>query len=419
MPAEPKPIAVFLGPSLDRATAEQTLDADYYPPVKLGEVYRILSWGVKTIVIIDGVFHSTPSVWQRELLAAMYEGIAVIGASSMGALRAAELHVFGMVGVGQVFEWYRDGVLREDDAVALHHATEELDYRAMSEPLVNIMASLNAARVAEVVDEGQHAALLAHCKALPYPERTFPELLTFAGELDVELAQRLERFLARGRVDIKRQDALEALKLAATVARPEPFEWVPSAWEPFRVLHSAVNTDKGWVLPAGVLEFMRRTDGDAAEQVRLRARRRFFVRKWLESGEHDLPDGVDTWRNDHDGEDMEDWQRSNGLAPTRFKVLAAHKAACDWAVGNVDALVPDTPENLDAESRFILSWADGNGVSTASASSGSPELAHWVVERGPRFFGSPWEDEPEIWELLQIEGAVALLARAFFAEVQS
>ena len=65
-----------------------------------GDIYRVIVSGVKTIILIDGVFHSTPSVWQRELLQAMEEGIRVLGASSMGALRAAELHPFSMIGYG-------------------------------------------------------------------------------------------------------------------------------------------------------------------------------------------------------------------------------------------------------------------------------------------------------------------------------
>ena len=72
-------------------------------------------------------------------------GIAVFGASSMGALRAAELHEFGMVGVGQIFEMFRDGVLEDDDEVALQHGPEELNYLPVSEPLVNIRATLKHA----------------------------------------------------------------------------------------------------------------------------------------------------------------------------------------------------------------------------------------------------------------------------------
>jgi hypothetical protein len=43
----------------------------------------------------------------------------------MGALRAAELHTFGMVGVGRVFEGYRDGVYEDDDEVAVVHGSRK------------------------------------------------------------------------------------------------------------------------------------------------------------------------------------------------------------------------------------------------------------------------------------------------------
>lgn len=50
-----------------------------------------------------------PAVWHKELLYTLQEGVEVCGASSMGALRAAELESFGMLGVGVIFQAYRDG----------------------------------------------------------------------------------------------------------------------------------------------------------------------------------------------------------------------------------------------------------------------------------------------------------------------
>ena len=43
----------------------------------------------------------------------------------MGALRAAELHAFGMRGVGRIFEAFRDGELEDDDEVAVVHGPAE------------------------------------------------------------------------------------------------------------------------------------------------------------------------------------------------------------------------------------------------------------------------------------------------------
>ena len=75
----------------------------------------------RAIGLIDGVFERVLPVWHKEILWAMTQGIHVFGAASMGALRAAELHAFGMVGVGRIFADYRDGVLEADDEVAVLH----------------------------------------------------------------------------------------------------------------------------------------------------------------------------------------------------------------------------------------------------------------------------------------------------------
>ncbi|MBV5331336.1 tfuA protein, partial [bacterium] len=72
-------------------------------------------------------------------------------ASSMGALRAAELHVFGMVGIGRVFADYRDLIHEDDDEVAVIHGPAELGYPALSEAMVNIRATIAQAVVERVL----------------------------------------------------------------------------------------------------------------------------------------------------------------------------------------------------------------------------------------------------------------------------
>ena len=106
---------------------------------------------MRRIVLIDGLFHGVPAVWQREIVAAMDDGIEVLGASSMGALRAAELAHYGMVGHGTIFGWYRDGVIDGDDEVALLHGDAADGFLPLSEPLVNLRATLARAVDAEVV----------------------------------------------------------------------------------------------------------------------------------------------------------------------------------------------------------------------------------------------------------------------------
>ena len=92
-----------------------------------------------------------PAVWHKEILPALDEGIAVFGAASMGALRAAELDAFGMIGVGDIYAGYRDGVLEDDDDVAIAHATAEEGFRELSDAMVNIRATARAAERAAVI----------------------------------------------------------------------------------------------------------------------------------------------------------------------------------------------------------------------------------------------------------------------------
>ncbi|MEY4092992.1 MAG: hypothetical protein RLZZ53_191, partial [Acidobacteriota bacterium] len=47
---------VFLGPTLPVDAARARLDAEYLPPARMGDVYRLLSQRVRRIVLIDGVF---------------------------------------------------------------------------------------------------------------------------------------------------------------------------------------------------------------------------------------------------------------------------------------------------------------------------------------------------------------------------
>src|SRR5262245_61901218 len=210
-------ICIFTGPTLPPAEAAKILDAEYLPPAAIGDVYKAAQKRPWAIGIIDGFFESTPSVLHKEVLWAMAQGVHVYGASSMGALRAAELERFGMVGVGRVFEAYRDGALSDDDEVAVRQGPAEAGYVAGSEAMVNLPATLARAREAGV----RGGALLRGCSGLAeavfYPERGWERLLpdAAAAGFDPEGCRRLAGWLPAGRVDQKRLDALALLRQVA------------------------------------------------------------------------------------------------------------------------------------------------------------------------------------------------------------
>lgn len=218
-------IAVFCGPTISAEAVQAMLPAQCFAPAARGDLYRVARENrPRAIGLIDGYFQGALSVWHKEILWAMAQGVHVFGASSMGALRAAELHAFGMHGVGQVFEAYRNGVLEDDDEVALVHGPPETGYAALSEPLVNIRATLDAALKAEVVDGEFVQDLLTRAKQMFYQELTWDRLCAAPELADRHVDQNaaLQHWLPDNRVDAKRDDAVEMLNTIPVFLRSEP-----------------------------------------------------------------------------------------------------------------------------------------------------------------------------------------------------
>src|SRR5437763_215841 len=132
---------IFAGPTLPPKLRPADPAIEWRPPVKQGELYRAALTRPAAIGVIDGYFEVVPTVWHKEILWAMAEGIHVYGAASIGALRAAELDSFGMKGIGRIYEDFRDGVLIDDDEVAVLHGPPELDYRPLTDAMVDIRAT--------------------------------------------------------------------------------------------------------------------------------------------------------------------------------------------------------------------------------------------------------------------------------------
>jgi hypothetical protein len=205
-------VFIFLGPTLSRDDASTILGATYLPPAAQGDVFRAAKERPFAIGIIDGYFERLPAVWHKEILWALSRGIHVFGAASMGALRAAELAAFGMHGVGEIFQAFRNGVLEDDDEVAVAHGDASSGYRATSEAMVNIRATLRHAERSGVLASSIRERLETLAKSMFYPDRSYPRLLAHAVERGMhEDLTALRPFLISNRVDQKRADAVALL----------------------------------------------------------------------------------------------------------------------------------------------------------------------------------------------------------------
>jgi TfuA protein len=209
-------IIVFLGPSLERATAETIIPAGYRPPAKRGDLLRAVQDGAEVIGLIDGVFHQESAVAHREILTAIKKCVRVVGASSMGALRAAEMDTLGMTGIGEVYQMYKSGELISDDEVALVFDPES--GLSLSEPLVNIRFTLREAERHEIISPQDHVTLLAAARAVFYPQRTYGRIVSEAGAaIDKETRARFLAWVKLHAVDQKRKDAIAALEHIKTL----------------------------------------------------------------------------------------------------------------------------------------------------------------------------------------------------------
>ena len=222
---------VFLGPTLAVPAARAELDATYLPPVSQGDVYRLWRSRPHAIGIVDGYFENVPSVWHKEIMWIMKQGVHVFGSADMGALRAVELEMFGMRGVGWVYQAFKDGTLEQDDEVAVVHESGSGGYRASSEAMVNMRRTLSAARHQKIISEVTRNLLTTLAKAFFYQHRTWPAVLeagTAKGADPAELSA-LRGWLPRGRVDQKAADAVAMLRemrtLLATNTAPLQVRW--------------------------------------------------------------------------------------------------------------------------------------------------------------------------------------------------
>lgn len=169
---------LFVGPTafgLEQAIKAQP-DVLVHPPVKRGDIDRLVSSTTSgNIAIVDGTFHSFPSVGHIEIRKAMKVGWRVWGLSSMGAIRASEMRHMGVNGYGTVYEHYSSDPEFDDDEVTLLHE-DGAPFRALSEPLIHIRGFVGDLVAKKNISETSAHEIIKTLKERWYAERTLHKL---------------------------------------------------------------------------------------------------------------------------------------------------------------------------------------------------------------------------------------------------
>ena len=172
-------IRIFAGPTLFGTGLAELQDPtiEWLPPVKRGDIDKLLESKAApgTLAIVDGTFHSYPSVSHPEIRHALEAGWVIYGLASMGAIRACEMAHLGMTPFGRVAQHYLDDPDFNDDEVTLVHGVEA-PYVPLSEPLIHMRQFLTHMRAQGVMSEAQEMAILERLQPRWYAERTLPEL---------------------------------------------------------------------------------------------------------------------------------------------------------------------------------------------------------------------------------------------------
>ncbi len=423
---------VFVGPTLRHSEVRELIpDAVIFPPVRFGDIYGLIASGIEKIVIVDGLFHGDPPVWQREIALALARGISVIGAASMGALRALELAPYGMVGVGKIVRWYREGKIEGDDEVACLHAGEELDYMLLSLPLVDVRALLASSVSNGEIEASLADVIIRELKRCSHVERTRDTIVEIAcaGGADQGTRSFLSKQFAPGYPSLKADDARAALAFCRNsehlvttdnscdsggFLRFDPSLPVMEA----TLMRAAFLQDGRRVRIRDLVQLAGQSAADCERRIR-ESGRRWFLQDWcsmtgLGPDQAEQRSYADNWLTERCSGNPDCWLKANAMH--RSELLNLVSGYC------VEAYITrSTPEQLGLEKlcgdqatvdQVLHDWMKRMRVLPPNdVGRKATAVSQWLQDLTPACFGSvDWYREQALIESLQVDGCIARLA---------
>ena len=219
-----KPI-IFIGPSLNHEKARKIFQADYRAPAKKGDLIMLLTSTYSNpievpnltniIGLVDGLFlqdYPPTPIEVYQLLS--NKNFHVVGGASIGALRAIELEKFGMVGIGKIFELFRNGATDADDEVAVTFQ-QGAGENIQSEAMIDIRFNLFVACKKKVITERVKRVIARKAKSIYFPYRNYTHILEQTRLEFPELSTQLDSFSAyidENRLSLKEHDAIKVVE---------------------------------------------------------------------------------------------------------------------------------------------------------------------------------------------------------------
>ena len=215
-------ILIFAGPSLNPNLKKEYLEYQFRGPALQGDIAHAANCSNANIfVIVDGYYKSVPSIWHKEIIYANNKGKIIVGCSSLGAIRAAELDNYGMIGRGKVYQWYKNNEITRDPDVAVAHGPKEEDYISYTVPIVNIKASLEFSD--KEIKAKDIEETLQISREIFFEHRTMPSLLKKIKTSDLKDKEKICYILENEYIDQKKSDCTETIGWISS--KPE-IEWI-------------------------------------------------------------------------------------------------------------------------------------------------------------------------------------------------
>ena len=272
---------VFAGPTISRTEIHGLLPGcEVRPPLHRGGLYELVDGRVdqdsSVVVVIDGLFGSNFAATAGEFADACSTGLRVVGAASLGAVRAMECAPYGMLGHGRIYQSYVEGIFVSDAEVAVA-VNPDSDFEAVTVSMVDVRQACLRLRHMGILEDHAATDILDLSLAIHYLERSPQRLhreLTSHGLL---LRAQFDVFMAAA--DAKLADARDCLRLVRSggLRWPVATSSVPAArlgvrGFPTQVAGSLASKESrddflSWLVDSGRFPSCHRTQSHPAESI--------------------------------------------------------------------------------------------------------------------------------------------------------